>query len=545
MKKGVVAALGAAGVVVVGWVGMTWYTGTKIEARVERLLEQANQHLATDVPFVKMRLAQRDYTRGLFSSQVRYVLTLEESDSLPPDFPTGSIEFDTRIEHGPFPLAALARGVFAPRLAASHTELVKTNNVARLFELTHDVPPYADDILIHYSGQVESQARIAAIQYKNEETGWSLAFSGLEVQSQADDLYPQMTIKGQGKAETLSISTDSGVYVSFADITLAIDNAMGKFGILNGDVSVNIARLEVGKDDGVSLTTVADNLGYRVAIKENAEMLSVEATYGLDKLVLSKQAGDAAANDIDLGGGEVVVKLDNLNGTALQELQQIYMSALSALVAQDQEVLKHEIAPRLVASGDKLISGKPVLRIAPRWHTDAGESKLAFSIGLRAPYRAALLGSSGLPDELVFQFIEHINVDVTLSKAQAEDLLAKILVEQRGITPGEARAEASQQVRAMAGMAEMFNMARNDGDKLIGAFRYADGVAQLNGMDVPLQEYLPDLFGMLDTEIFGDADDDDDDDYDDDDDDYDDDDDDYDEDDHDHDDDDDHDHDDE
>jgi len=241
--------------------------------------------------------------------------------------------------------------------------------------------------------------------------------------------------------------------------------------------------------------------------------------------------------DADLGGGEIVVRFDNLNGEALQELQQAYLAVMRDMMAligeRNAEALKAEVASRLLYGGAKLLSGKPAISLAPRWQTEAGESKLTFAVGLMAPPNLVeTFTSRKLPDDFVLQFIERINVDLAVSKPQVESLLAKVAVQERGMTPEQAAAEAAQQVRAMAGMAEMFNIARNEGDKLIGSFRYADGVAQLNGVEVPLQEYLSDLAGLAGAGSAVDMDDEDD--YDEDDSDVDDDD-----DDHDHDDDDD------
>jgi len=544
MKKGMVIALGAAGVVVAGWLGATWYTGTKIEARIEQLLTNVNQHLATEVPFVKVRLERRDYARGFFTSQVRYALvldkSLQQSDLLPPGFPTGSVEFDTRIEHGPFPASALARGVFAPVLAASHSELAKTENVARVFDLTGGVPPYMDDTLIHYDGRVESQARIAAMRYADEKGRLTVEFSGLDVASQGDAQFPQTAVKSEGKMATLLASFGDKGHFLMSDLTLAVDNTLGKFGIMNGDVSMKAGRIEfVSKTGGAARETnvTIDDFVYRVGVSENDTALAIEAAYGLDKVVL--QIPSPRLVNMDLGGGEIVVKLDNLNGAALQELQQAYVAMMRAVMAQrDLDEVQDDAWPQLLAAGEKLMVGKPAFSLAPRWRSDAGESKLAFSLGLMAPENLVDMFTSGrIPDDIVLQLIERIDIDLSVSKPQAESLMAKIAVQERGMTPEQAASEAAQQVRAMAGMAEMLNIAKNDGDALVGSFRYADGVARLNGVEVPLQDFLPDLAGMLGAGALADMDDDDD--YDEDDFDFDDDDDDdHDHDDHDHDDDD-------
>jgi len=537
MKKGMVAALGAVGVVAAGWVGATWYAGTKIEARVDGLLKEANQHLAERMPFVSLKMERLDYQRGVFSSQARYALVLErELDAggfLPPDFPAGSIELDTRIAHGPFPWARLAGGHFAPVLAASHSELIKTDKVARLFELTGGVPFYSDDSVIHYDGRVESSTRLAAIHY--EDRGRTLAFSGLDLNVQADAIgFKQTAVKMDGRIDEFRVDMGDKFRFLMSNITLASDNTMGKFDVMNGDVSMKAGRIEfVGSDSRNSKGNVTiDDFVYRVGMSENDTALSVEVAYGLEKLVFQRPAPRPV--NMDFGGGEIVIKLDNLNAAALQELAEAYVGIMQGIMAKRSDAaLKAAILPGLLAAGEKLIVNKPALTIAPRWRTDAGESSVRFSVGIMAPPNLVdMLASQRLPDDLALQLIERIDVDLSVSRPQAESVLARIAEQERGMTPEQAAAEAAQQIRAMAGMAEMLNIAKNDGDKLVGSFRYADGVARLNGTEVPLGDYLPNLTDMAGAG----ADMDDDDEYDDDHDDFDDDDDhDHDDDDHDHD----------
>jgi len=518
MKKGMAVALGAGVVVVAGWVGATWYAGTKIEARVAQLLADVNQHLEAEAPMVKLRLEQRDYARGVFTSQMRYALILERSDFLPPNFPVGSIEFDTHIEHGPWPMARLARGALAPVLAASHSELVKTDNIARLFELTGGVPPYRDDVVMHYNGQVEAQGQIAAMRYADAQNGLAVAFSGMDVQSQSDALFPQTRATAQGRAASLRVEFGNA-HVQVSDITLDVDNTMGKFGIMNGDVAMKLGRIEFADNENTQVQL--DDFVYRVDVSENDTAVSVKLVYGLGKLVF---------NQADLGGGEIVATLENLDAAALQALQQAYAALTRAALAKTADTTA---LTALLAGGEKLLAGKPVVTIAPRWQTGAHESTLSASVGLTAPPGLVQAFSSGtLPDDLILQLIERINVDLAASKAQMESLMATFAAQAGGATPEQAQAEAAQQVRMLAGMAEMLNLAKNDGDKLTGTFRYADGVARLNGIDVPLHDYLPGLSDLADTGLFGGADDDDDFDFDDDDHDHDHD---HDDDDHDHD----------
>src|SRR3546814_16915868 len=67
----------------------------------------------------------------------------------------------------------------------------------------------------------------------------------------------------------------------------------------------------------------------------------------------------------------------------------------------------------------------------------------------------------------------------------------------QGLDAQQASAEADDQVRSLAGMAEMLNIGKNDGDKLVAAFQYADGKANLNGNEIPADELFGNLLGGL------------------------------------------------
>ena len=59
----------------------------------------------------------------------------------------------------------------------------------------------------------------------------------------------------------------------------------------------------------------------------------------------------------------------------------------------------------------------------------------------------------------------------------------------------KAAAEAADNVRSMSGMAEMFNVGKNDGDNIVGKFHFADGMGDLNGKKIPADELFSGLLG--------------------------------------------------
>ena len=77
-----------------------------------------------------------------------------------------------------------------------------------------------------------------------------------------------------------------------------------------------------------------------------------------------------------------------------------------------------------------------------------------------------------------------------------QDLVAQYMVKTEGKAADKAATEAEEQVRSMAGMAEMFNVGKNDGDNIIGKFHFSDGMGDLNGKKIPADELFS---GLLDA----------------------------------------------
>lgn len=111
MKKSLVAVsvivvLGAA------WTGASWYTGKLIEQRMGELVNNANGQIRTLLPKAGVKFAYKDYQRGLFSSQVRYVLQADSSVAGEKALKDGDeVAFIETIDHGPFPLAQLKNSI--------------------------------------------------------------------------------------------------------------------------------------------------------------------------------------------------------------------------------------------------------------------------------------------------------------------------------------------------------------------------------------------------------------------------------------------------
>lgn len=482
MKKSVAITLA---VVIVGagsWVGATWYTGKRIEESTQRRLAEANEKLAKLTPLFGLRIDQIKYERSLFSTQARYGLSFVKNDKTPEDMPAGMIEFDTRIEHGPFPKSALARGAIAPKLAFVHTELAKTDNVKPVFELTKDVPPLVSDAVVSFGGHTASTARIAPVKVVHD--GNSVDFSGMEITGAFDRGLQAIT--ANARTDTLAVDgakSDDPIKMTLSGLSMDVDSRMGKFGLSVGDSGVKIKRVEVIKPDA-DVKVVLDNFGYTVKLTEDDKNVNVQAAY---------QTGDLNVNDVALGNGQAVIKLAKLDGAAVKQLSDTYNQLIRQyMVDVRDEGLNDEQFQVLLDNAGKLLAGNPSFSIDPiSWKTPKGESKLTFVLDLANPPDVKNL----TPQEIVVKAIKQIDATLVISKPMVQDLMVQYAIKKDGMAADKAAAEAADNIRSMAGMAEMFNVGKNEGDNIVGKFHFADGMGDLNGKKIPADELFSGLLG--------------------------------------------------
>ncbi len=483
MKKSSAIAAGVIVVGVAGWLGATWYTGTKIEAHSQRYLTTANEKLENLSPLFGLRLEQLSYERGWFSSKARYALSFVERSASEDKLPTEKLEFESHIEHGPFPKGALSRGVFAPRLAFAHTELARTDDLNIVFALFKGVSPISSDDIVSYRGKVQSVAQIAPLQFSDDET--KLDFSGMRMKGEYEFARKSFVIDAVVDKLAINSQKDQPVDMNLTGMSLTGASRMGKFDLGIGDSTLNVKRMEITLPDGDGKVTI-DDLGYTAKVRENDTAISVEAAY---------RTGNVMLNDILLGSGQTVLKLDNLDGAALKQIADAYNSLMAQVMSNGDADVDDDLLPAVEANVRKLLAGKPSLSIAPvSWKTDKGESLFTATVDLDLPQES--LDELSLKQAAI-QAIKRIDAKLVLSKPMLQGLMTQYSILNDKMMPDEAASEAEDQVRSLAGLAEMMNVGKNDGDNIVGTFVFADGVGNLNGTEIPQEE----LFGMLDSSL--------------------------------------------
>ncbi|CNI17383.1 MULTISPECIES: YdgA family protein [Yersinia] len=484
MKKSLVAVsvivvLGAA------WTGASWYTGKLIEQRMGELVNNANGQIRTLLPKAGVKLAYKDYQRGLFTSQVRYVLQADSSVAGEKALKEGDeVAFIETIDHGPFPLAQLKKFNLLPSMASVHTELANTPALKKLFEVTKGQSPFTADSRISYGGDTSSAITFIPIDYQQNTT--SVKFSG--AQFDADVSRDLHNVKVSGNSENILFSTknqwDQIEQFSVQGLTLKSDSQMGKFDLSIGDQQVGIKQISFSLDGKETATLVGFNLNTQLG--ETDKELNGKLTYTLDALKIQGS---------DFGAGKLAFTFDRLDGQSLKQFTNAYnQQALKAVQAGenlDAEAYQQEMAEMLIAKLPALLKGSPTFSIAPlSWKNAKGESTFTLSVDLTDPSQAKA-GS----EPLLAQSVKKVDATLTIPMPMAIELTTQA-AKLQGYSPEEAQKLAQQQVQGVAAMGQMFKLTTTKDDVISSSIHFADNQVDLNGQKMSLPEFVG-LFGMF------------------------------------------------
>lgn len=528
MKKVVGITAGVVVVAVAGWLGSTWYTGKRIQSEEPVRLAQLNKELAQALATTGFgaTISQISYDRHFFSSDVRYGVKLTKVPD-EEDLPEGMLEVVGKVEHGPFPKGALARGDWMPKLAFIHSEIASNELLKPVFEVTKGVSPLVADTIVSYNGDTSGTAAIAPMAFTKD--GQSINFAG----STFEGSFVRATkhIVGKIKADAFSMNVadeEEQVQASITGIHMDLDSRDGQFGIGVGNSTLKVDNIAIdvrstyvadaavaaesaespeSSSDApestqpdaaaeVSSTFNIKDLSYTAQVSESGSNLAVEVTYNIGKF---------EANGSDFGKGNATIKFDQIDGKSAKALSQKYEDIISQMANEDASAQPSdgqmiEVANLLI----QLLASNPRLRIDPFvWETTQGQSTVTLAVDLTKP--EGLVVGKEFPseiDKLAAQAIKLIDLKVVVDKPMVQGVMAQYL-QQDGIEAAEAEQEAAGQVESMAGLAEMFGIAKSEGEKLVGTFIYADNKATLNGEEIPADELFSSLLSGLGDDDYG------------------------------------------
>lgn len=492
MKKSLVSVsvIVALGVV---WTGSAWYTGKQLEERMAEIIADANAEINNAAPESGLTLSYQDYHRGIFHSRMQLVLKPTPGAQNPFMEADQSVVFDETIDHGPFPLAQLKKFNLIPSMASIHTKLVNNSTTKPLFDITQGKSFIDAQTRVGYSGASSSDIDLLALNYEKGEE--KVAFSGGQLTADVDDEGNKITLSGEAKSGVIDTVNQHGQHVQMTFNGLKsegstersiFDERLGKQKFSIEKTSVAVEGKEMAVLDGLTISAKSE-------VQDDKKHMSGQIDYTIDALKVQNK---------NMGSGKLAVKVSNIDGAGMHEFSQKYNAESQKLLAdpaviQDPEVYQHNVIEVLVANLPLLLKGDPVITIAPlSWKNAKGESTFNLSLFLKDPAKAA--SEAMTLEQQIDSVVKSMDSKLVIPMDMATEVMTQV-AQLEGYNEEDAAKLASQQIKGLAAMGQMFRVTTTQDNNIVSSLDYASGQATFNGQKMSLS----DLVGMFSLSGFG------------------------------------------
>lgn len=469
MKKtsviiGVVVALGAV------WVGGAWYTGQQLESRFASTVAEANgwqqQHPASP----RVKISYQDYQRGIFSTQLKIVLTPAPNAKTSWLKPGQSLILNQTIDHGPFPAASLKSFNLIPALASVNTTLENNATTKAVFVLSKGISPFEMETRFSYGGATVSALSLRPL---NAERGRSkIAFSGGNVIYSLDARHDVMSLKGQ--IESAQIDTtdrnNKKIQLSFRQLKTDSSSWNSNFGRMGEQlITLEQAAITLNGNRKAELDNV--RIDGKTALAEGGKKINSQLNFALENLKMMNRP---------IGSGQLTLKAEGIDGEAMRQ----FMEHFRTLHAQNKSAQENILATLLPT----LLKGGPTVTLSPlRWKNVKGESSLDLSVSVRDP--AEVPGTAGATEQRIDSKVKSLSVKLAIPIDMVTELMTQI-AQTRNVSPEDAAKIANQQVKQMIMLSKMFKLTTMQNNTISSDLHYAAGQVTLNEQKMSLQKFL-------------------------------------------------------
>ncbi|HHR6129838.1 TPA: YdgA family protein [Providencia alcalifaciens] len=439
MKKslvavGVIVALGAV------WTGASWYTGSKVEAELNKVITNSNAFITANNPSADVVFKLENYKRGVFSSQADIVITSTTSAD-------ENIVFNADISHGPLPLSQVAKFNLMPKLGAVNVELANTKATKELFEATKGKPFMHGSAVIGYSKNVDSSIELIPLEYTKDDGKFSFSGAKFDIATGSD----LSTVDASLVTDSLVISsTKEEGSITMKGLKLLSNVTKSQHGFYTGTQSFVIA------DTDVSIPETKFSF-------KNLDVSSDTSINGDDvKGNISYKISDVKALEQNLGSGELTVAIEKLDAKALGKFVEQYNQALAdGLATGNPGEVSEKIAMQMMTTTlPELMKSKPVFTMSPfYWKNDAGQSSIDLSITFNKWNQDEItaLAMQNKVDEAFKQLITSFDFSMKLNKPMIIESMTQAMILDGGVAVSaeDKKAVQEQVSEEFAGVQQM------------------------------------------------------------------------------------------
>lgn len=333
MKK-ITAVIAAVLVVALAYLASAWFLGTRIE-------DERNEYYADLAKYPYVKVVERDYQKGLFSSTETVTIGLYPSAAFTSDArEAGRITFRSEIKHGPLP------GFSSAAAGTATTELVLSDSVkAQLAKIFGDKQPLQIHSKYYYGGGGEFTAESPAFSFNDAASGSVLNWGGITLSGTFNKETGHYTL--QGNAPSLDGHDDTGNKVQMSALEMSMDIKRlfaDEPGFYIGSQKLSLGQLSVAMFGEEALLK---NFSIHVDNPVNGDFMGVTLKTGAEVIQVS---------GMDYGPANFDISLNHLHARTLAKLNRVMQEEMkkgsetdvdSVIQATLREFLKHDPEVRL------------------------------------------------------------------------------------------------------------------------------------------------------------------------------------------------------
>ncbi len=468
MKKRLILIASVLVALIAAYSGASLWSGFRIQEQSYAAVDAINLHLSRTWSD-QIRLAARDYQRGIFSSQASYILTFPSKQ----DSATAikrEILFVNEISHGPFPLKNILNGDFSAVGALIDTHSASTPWTEALFNANQNRPFVVGQTRVATNGVAKLLWTAAAFDLRQD--ALRVQFGGAQLKAEVGPRFRNR--KGELTLEALNM-TDGHTTIDLKGVKLETDAKSGALGLPVGINKREIASLTWSSVNAPTLELEKVKLRTELAL-DDAEV-SGETRIDIHSLSIAQKK---------MGSFKLGVTLDKLSDRALLPMIELYNRTLIRLIS-------HILAPEPLSAAEikkiwlqlhGLLKNSPSIRIEPLlWETPAGKSQLTLSAALKPAELAN--GGIGLRESL----INTLDATLTVSQPMVNALVLQSM-QTPGSNPAKIKGLADRESRRLVDLAAQLKLGRVQNGLLVSHFNVQNDALRINGQRTSAEPIL-------------------------------------------------------
>lgn len=468
MKKRLILIASVLVALIAAYSGASLWSGFRIQEQSYAAVDAINLHLSRTWSD-QIRLAARDYQRGIFSSQASYILTFPSKQ----DSATAikrEILFVNEISHGPFPLKNILNGDFSAVGALIDTHSASTPWTEALFNANQNRPFVVGQTRVATNGVAKLLWTAAAFDLRQD--ALRVQFGGAQLKAEVGPRFRNR--KGELTLEALNM-TDGHSTIDLKGVKLETDAKSGALGLPVGINKREIASLTWSSVNAPTLELEKVKLRTELAL-DDAEV-SGETRIDIHSLSIAQKK---------MGSFKLGVTLDKLSDRALLPMIELYNRTLIRLIS-------HILAPEPLSAAEikkiwlqlhGLLKNSPSIRIEPLlWETPAGKSQLTLSAALKPAELAN--GGIGLRESL----INTLDATLTVSQPMVNALVLQSM-QTPGSNPAKIKGLADRESRRLVDLAAQLKLGRVQNGLLVSHFNVQNDALRINGQRTSAEPIL-------------------------------------------------------